>query len=182
MPLAKIDRLFTIWKASTMLYGGRLPFASSDDLLAHIDTIPYGHIPWQAREMSYPGVRPETNAPLWMDETYTWYMKDARSVLLQQLSNPDIDGRFDAAAYQEFKPNGARRYKDFMSATYAWDQSVRRITCFIRDPNMSDRSDSRRIRSTMTAHLFRSSGEQIKLLLPLPPATATSIRYIARTE
>jgi hypothetical protein len=124
MPLAKIDRLLTIWKASVMLYGGQLPFTSSDDLLAHIDSIPYGHIPWQAREMSYPGVKPETDAPQWMDEVYTWHMKDAHSVLLQQLANPDIAGRFDTAAYQEFKPDGARRYKDFMSATYAWDQSV----------------------------------------------------------
>jgi hypothetical protein len=124
MPLAKIDKLFTIWKASVMMYGGKLPFESSSDLLNYVDLIPYGKIPWQAREMTYPGVKPEVNAPPWMSETYPWYFKDPHDVLLHQLSNPEFAGHFDTAAYQEFKPNGSRRYKHFMSARFAWDQSV----------------------------------------------------------
>jgi hypothetical protein len=124
MPQAQMDKLFMIWKASVLLHGGNLPFRSAADLLSHIDSVPYGHFPWIARKMSFPGVVPEEGAPQWMTDTYDWYYRDPLPILRQQLANPDFNGRFDTAAYQEFKPNGSRRYKNFMSARFAWNQSV----------------------------------------------------------
>jgi hypothetical protein len=163
---AKMDRLFDIWKASTLLYGGRTPFQSSADLLAHIDAVPYGYVPWQGRTMSYPGPKPSSHAPQWMNEKYNWYFRDPRLLALQLLANPDFDKRFDTAAYQEFKPNGSRRYKNFMSARFAWEQSVSvspawaLLKKLIRNWN---RSAWQRIRSSTKLRLLHLCGDLIRL-------------------
>lgn len=91
-----------------------------DELL---DAIPHGDAPWHSFTMAYNGPLPN-NPPEWMTRRYQVFYRDARTVLLNQLANPDFDGHFDSAPYKDYKPNGKRVYQNFFSANWSWKEAV----------------------------------------------------------
>jgi hypothetical protein len=120
MSAGNIDQLLQLWSAS-----GEAPFANHTDLYDMIDAIPVGGVPWQSFSVTYTGLRPETNVPPWMEETYEVYFRDPRQLFLNMLANPAFAEDFDYTPMQVFNMNGSRRYEHFMSGDWAWKHAVR---------------------------------------------------------
>ena len=121
MSQADIDTLMRLWAATTP--DGCAPFRNHQDLLATVDAIELGDIPWQSFSAKYSKPVPLDNPPDWMLREYTVFFRDPLSVVRSMISNPDFKGQFDYAPYREFE-NGERRLTNLMSGNWAWRQAV----------------------------------------------------------
>jgi hypothetical protein len=119
MSAGNIDTLLSLWMAS-----GEPLFNKHEHLYNMIDSIPIGGVPWQKFAVSYTGLRPDDDTPLWMEQTYEVYFRDPRELFLKMLSNPMFADHFDYIPMQQFALNGSRRYENFMSGDWAWKQAV----------------------------------------------------------
>lgn len=122
MPGVQIDELFDIWAASLREDGGQPPFADHDDVYGTIDAIPRGGEPWSTFSVKYSGPLPEGEVPPWMLASYDVHFRNPRTVLRNQLSNPDFKGEIDYAPLREFGPKNKRIWSNFMSGNWAWSQ------------------------------------------------------------
>lgn len=122
----KINTLLDIWAA----HSGDPPFADGRDLRATIDAMEVGDAPWKSFSVTYTGPRPdkEEDTPPWMLEEYEVWYRDPRTVIQNQLSNPDFKNEIDYTPVQEFGVDGERRWKNFMSGNWAWNNAVRILT------------------------------------------------------
>ena len=125
MSAGHIDTLLNLWAASLLKHGDEPPFSNHTELYDTIDSTPLGDVPWEAFNLKYDGTLPETEVPAWMTSEYDVWFRDPHSVLCNVLSNPDFDGEFDYAPYQEYDVSGNHRFQDFMSGNWAWKQAVR---------------------------------------------------------
>jgi Plavaka transposase len=125
MSAGDIDDLLDLWAASLLKHGDCPPFADHKDLYNTIDASPQGDVPWNSFSTVYSGRRPDDNVPPWMDTQYDVWWRDPRIVVQNMLGNPDFDGAIDYAPYQEFEQNGERRFCDFFSGDWVWQQAVR---------------------------------------------------------
>lgn len=121
MSQADIDILMRLWATTTS--DGRAPFQNHQEMLATIDAIKSGDIPWQSFSARYSGDIPPESPPDWMLREYTVYFRDPLSVIRSMISNPDFKGQFDYAPYREFE-GGQRCLEDLMSGNWAWKQAV----------------------------------------------------------
>ena len=122
MSQGNTDTLMRLWAATTP--GGRVPFLNHQEMVATIDAIELGDIPWQTFSAKYSGEVPPMDPPDWMLEEYTVYFRDPLSIVRSMIGNPDFRGQFDFAPYREFE-DGKRRWTDVMSGDWVWKQAVR---------------------------------------------------------
>lgn len=128
MSAGDIDALMDLWAATLLRHHDIPPFADHNDLYNTIDEIKRGDVPWQSFAVTYTGAKPEENIPQWMlDEHVVWF-RDPQTVVKNMLANPDFDGKFDYAPRCDYDLKGNRRWKNFMSADWAWKHAVR-ISC-----------------------------------------------------
>ena len=102
------------------------PFANAQDLYATIDATEVGDIPWQSFTVSYKTEEDEDeiDAP-WKLKEYDVWFRDPHAVLKTQLARRDFAEEMDFAPKQvRDRETGARRYQNFMSGQWAWDQAV----------------------------------------------------------
>jgi len=125
MSAGHIDTLLSLWATSLLKHGDEPPFSNHAELYNTIDSTPLGDVPWEVFNLKYDGALPENEVPSWMTSKYDVWFRDPRSVLRNVLSNPDFDGEFDYAPYQEYDVSGNHRFQDFMSGNWAWKQAVR---------------------------------------------------------
>jgi len=131
-PLAgKIDNLLYLWGLSLAVHQDKPPFANHKDLYETINSTPIGDAPWKSFGVRYNDSRPPGDPPSWMDHTYDVWYRDPRVVIKNIFSNADFDGEIDYMPYRDFLEDGSRRYKDFMSGDWAWEQAVSNITFII---------------------------------------------------
>ncbi|KAF8811770.1 hypothetical protein BYT27DRAFT_7252477 [Phlegmacium glaucopus] len=102
---------------------GQLPFANHDDAYGAIDAIPCGGEPWSSFSVRYSGELPEGEAPPWMLTPYDVHFCDPRTVLRNQLSNPDFKDEVDYTLLREYGPKNKRIWSNFMSGNWAWSQA-----------------------------------------------------------
>ena len=102
------------------------PFKNSDDLYATIDSAHLGHIPWRSVKLSYQAAEGEDVSDVpWKSKTFEVWYRDPQEVLKVQLSNRDFANEMDFVAKKVFdSKTKQRRYQDFMSGEWAWEQSV----------------------------------------------------------
>jgi hypothetical protein len=125
MSAGHIDTLLNLWAASLLKHGDEPPFSNHTELYDTIDSTPLGDVPWETFNLKYDGALPENEVPAWMTSEYDVWFRDPHSVLRNVLSNPDFDGEFDYAPYQEYDVSGNHRFQDLMSGNWAWKQAVR---------------------------------------------------------
>ncbi|KAF8816026.1 hypothetical protein BYT27DRAFT_7078340, partial [Phlegmacium glaucopus] len=123
MPGVQIDELFNIWATSLHENAGQPPFANHDDAYGAIDAIPRGGEPWSSFSVRYSGELPEGEAPPWMLTPYDVHFRDPRTVLRNQLSNPDFKDEVDYTPLREYGPKNERIWSNFMSGNWAWSQA-----------------------------------------------------------
>jgi hypothetical protein len=125
MSAGDVNALLKLWEASLAAHSETPPFESNNDLHATIDSTPLGDVPWESFSLHYNGQLPQGEIPAWMTSVYDVWYRDPRTVIHNLLSNPDFDGEFDYAPFQEYDADGNHRFCDFMSGDWAWKQAVR---------------------------------------------------------
>ena len=121
---SNIDQLLNIWSATPIPHNDEPPIISHCDLHAQIDTIELGFVPWKSSTIQYQGHRPENSAaPSWMDQDYNLWYRDPRKVVHNILANLDFNTTLDYIPYCDFCDR-QRRYCDFMSGDWGWNQGV----------------------------------------------------------
>ena len=131
-PASEINNILYLWGLSLVAHQDEPPFADHQDLYETIDSTPIGDAPWKNFGIKYSGSHPTLgDPPSWMDQTYDVWYHDPHTVIKNILSNTDFDGEIDYAPYHDFLEDDSRRYKDFMSGDWAWEQAVSSITSII---------------------------------------------------
>jgi len=126
-----VNRLMDLWTASMIEVGGVAPFVSGEDLLDQIDQIKLGHVPWHSFTAAYSGDEPASpDSPLWMREEYEVWFRDPREIVHNIIGNPKFSNSVDYIPYRDFA-NRKRRWSEFMSGDWAWEQAVRVFPCLV---------------------------------------------------
>ena len=119
-----IDTLLNLWNTTLVPHNNTAPFTDHKDVHSTIDAIKLDNVPWQSYTAQYNGLYPEDGpTPEWMNTDYQLWYRDPRKVIHSILANPNLVDGIDYVPYREFK-NDNRRYCDFMSANWAWEQCV----------------------------------------------------------
>ncbi|THH12583.1 hypothetical protein EW146_g7563 [Bondarzewia mesenterica] len=121
MPATRIDTILELW-ASSQKEEEQPPFADHTDLYKTIDSIMLGDVKWDSFSVRYTGMLPDGEPPPWMQNTYDVWFRDLRALILNQLSNPNYDGKMDYAPVQVFNESSERVWSDFMTENWAWRQ------------------------------------------------------------
>jgi hypothetical protein len=124
MSAGDVNFLLNLWAASLAIHSSEPPFSKATHLYDTIDSTPLGDAAWQSFSLQYNGPQPESNVPSWMQAEYDVWFRDPCTLVHNLLSNPDFKSDFDYAPFQERTGEGLHRFKDFMSANWAWKQSV----------------------------------------------------------
>ena len=103
-----------------------VPWSNADDMYDTIDEIQDGDAPFETVNFRYNGPMPP-NPPSWMTATYELNVRNARTVVRDQLANEDFNGSFNTTPYQQFTANGERIWSDLHSGDWSWRQAVRSI-------------------------------------------------------
>ncbi|KIL58389.1 hypothetical protein M378DRAFT_86568 [Amanita muscaria Koide BX008] len=123
-PHQQIDDLMQYW-AKSLPPGSEPPFADAEDLIATVDSIEHGHITWQSFTVLYqPQEGEDVGDTPWKLKSYDVWYRDPREVIKAQLSNRDFAKEMDFAAKKVTdEKTKVRRFQDFMSGEWAWEQS-----------------------------------------------------------
>ncbi|KAF8326273.1 hypothetical protein F5887DRAFT_1197461 [Amanita rubescens] len=84
-----------------------------------------GGVPWQSFTVTFKETsdKEPDDAP-WKAKSYDVWFRDPREILKLQLGNRDFAGEMDYAPKKVYdREKKKRRYQDFMSAQWAWDQA-----------------------------------------------------------
>ena len=124
---ANIDLLMNIWDKFTEETDDTSPFRDHKDLYSTIDSGSLGDIPWEHFKATYTGDIPRTGTiPTWMTTPHEVWYRSPRKVIHDLLANTDFNGEFDYTPYREYShDDNKRRWGDFMSGNWAWEQAVR---------------------------------------------------------
>ncbi|KAH7903589.1 hypothetical protein BJ138DRAFT_1191650, partial [Hygrophoropsis aurantiaca] len=121
----EINKALNHWAASLAEYGAHPPWKNTDEMYATIDAIQCGDAPWKVHKLRYQGPPPPAGGtpPKWMTQTYELCSRDARVVLLNQLSTPDFKNSINTIPYQQFNAKGSRIFSNMMSGDWVWNHA-----------------------------------------------------------
>ena len=119
-----VDQLLNLWSATLVPHEDLPPIVDHQDLHAQIDAIKLGNIPWNSYTAQYQWLRPEDGPTAkWMSTKYQLWFRDPRWVIHNILANSEFASGLDYTPHCDFQ-DGKRRYQDFMSGNWAWNQCV----------------------------------------------------------
>ncbi|KAG2133730.1 hypothetical protein DEU56DRAFT_757071 [Suillus clintonianus] len=125
MSAGDINKILYLWGITLAVHCDNPPFADYKDLYNTIDATPLGDVAWESFSLKYNGDKPAGECPLWMEQSHEVWFRDPHTVIKNMLANPDFKGGIDYTPYREFQEKDEqRRYKDFMSGDWAWQQAV----------------------------------------------------------
>ncbi|KAG2132524.1 uncharacterized protein EDB93DRAFT_1309634 [Suillus bovinus] len=124
MSAGDINKILYLWGITLAVHRDNPPFADYKDLYNTIDATPLGDVTWESFSLKYNGDKPAGECPLWMEQSHEVWFRDPHTVVKNMLANPDFKGGIDYTPYREFQEKDEqRRYKDFMSGDWAWQQA-----------------------------------------------------------
>ncbi|KIN93763.1 hypothetical protein M404DRAFT_170289 [Pisolithus tinctorius Marx 270] len=128
MSAKKLDTLLEIWAASLLALGGDPLFNNHAELYRVIDSTCVGEVPWEDFTIRYTAeVRDEETAP-WMFDNYDVWYRDPQKVIHNILASSNLAAKMDYVPYREYDAtNNERRWQDFMSGNWAWEEADRII-------------------------------------------------------
>lgn len=125
MSAGNLDSLFELWTASNIQHGGSAPFAKAQDMYDHIDGAAVGDVPWQSFTLKYEGDVDPERSPSWKAAEHTVWFRDPHEVVKALLANPDFADDIEFSPHRDYDATGHRRFSDFMSGDWSWEQAVR---------------------------------------------------------
>ncbi len=120
-----VDHELRVWASWFLLQGHNATmYRDVDHLLATIDAIPLGDIPWYSFSMRYTGPI-NGDSPSWKTATYTVHARNTFAVQAYLLQNQDFVQGFNYIPYKAYTSNGDRVWTNLMSGEWAWKRAVR---------------------------------------------------------
>ncbi|KAG1801992.1 uncharacterized protein BJ212DRAFT_1450008 [Suillus subaureus] len=114
------------------------PFADHKDLHNVIDVTQLGDVPLQSFSVQYTGEHPEI-VPPWMDDEFEVWYRDPHVMAHNILANPTFKDKINYMPFHEYNAaDDTRRWKDFMSGDWAWQQAVCFQLLLLRDTISKD--------------------------------------------
>jgi hypothetical protein len=124
MPQHQIDDLLQVW-ARTLPPEADSLFTSAQDLYSTLDAIDLADVCWQSFSLSYKPKDGDDMDATWKTKEFEVWYRDPCEVLKAQLSNHDFSKEMDFAPKIVIdREKRTRRYQDFMSGEWAWEQAV----------------------------------------------------------
>lgn len=124
MSAANVNKLLDIFSAFLQKHDDQPPFASCAELYNLINSTQVGDITWESFGVKYNGDQTDNPSP-WMDDVYDVWMQDPEHAITDILGNADFTKLMDLMPYREYDTaTDARRWQDFMSGDWAWDEAV----------------------------------------------------------
>ena len=123
MPVGQIDDLLEIIAAMNAMTGGEGHFTTHKDLYNTINATNLGDAPWNHFNLNYQG-KQSANSLSWQVEDFTVWFCNPLIVVHNLLSNPNFDGSFNYAPFQERDKDNNHWYENFMSRNWCWNQAV----------------------------------------------------------
>lgn len=123
----QVNKGLDLWLAATVKAGNDtpLPWSSTKEMYATIDSIQEGDAPFKTIHFKYSGpIPPTSNPPHWMTQTYDLCTRDSRILLHNQLATTDFTDTFDYKPYRQFDHKDDRVWSNLMSGDWAWDEAV----------------------------------------------------------
>jgi hypothetical protein len=100
-------------------------FTSARDMYSTLDAIDLAEIRWQSFSLSFKAQDGDNVDARWKSKEYDVWYRDPREVLKAQLANRNFEKEMDFAPKIVIdKEKRTRRYQDFMSGEWAWEQAV----------------------------------------------------------
>jgi hypothetical protein len=128
---AQIDELMQIWASLNKDPGSKFefpPFASARDLYQKIDQIDNSKT-WHSFSFTYADANLEDERlPTWQRATYQLVLRNAKSLVQEQLACPEFKNHMDYCPRQEFGDHQKCIWSNFMSGNWAWEQCVSLFT------------------------------------------------------
>jgi len=94
-------------------------------LYSTLDAINLDQISWQSFSLAFKPKDEDSMAEPWKLKDYDVWYRDPHEVLKSQLSNRDFANEMDFAPKIVIdREKRTRRYQDFMSGEWAWEQAV----------------------------------------------------------
>ncbi|KAI6143392.1 hypothetical protein BKA82DRAFT_4331274 [Pisolithus tinctorius] len=132
MPAKKIDMLLEIWAVSLLALCGEPLFTNQKDLYCIIDSTSIGEVKWESFVVQYTDNGrdgQDSNMVPWMLDSYDVWYRDPHKVIHNVLACTDLIGRINYIPYWEYdSTNNRRRWEDFMSGAWAWNEADRIIS------------------------------------------------------
>ncbi|KAI6155779.1 hypothetical protein BKA82DRAFT_4326792 [Pisolithus tinctorius] len=132
MPAKKINTLLEIWAASLLALHGEPLFTNQKDLYHVIDSTSISEVKWESFVVRYTNNGRDgqgSNTAPWMLDSYDVWYQDPHKVIHNVLARADLIGRIDYVPYREYdSTNNQRRWEDFMSGAWAWNEADRIIS------------------------------------------------------
>ncbi|KAN0084625.1 hypothetical protein V8E55_008129 [Tylopilus felleus] len=124
MPAQQINTLLDIWSESLLKAGVEPLFRNHKELYKIIGQVQLGNIRWNCFSLKYThNGNEEIQAP-WKDDIYDIWFRCPCQTVHKMLSNPKHATKMDVQTYREYDmQTGQRRFQDFMSGDWAWDQA-----------------------------------------------------------
>ncbi|KAI0350129.1 hypothetical protein OH77DRAFT_1573834 [Trametes cingulata] len=105
-------------------------FDSADDLLNHIDALPFGEQSWTSFRLRYSGPV-DANSPSWKRHEYVVHTRNALQVAKNIAGSADFLHTWDYTPFEEYVGEGCRRFSNLMSAQWAY----RKANVIAEDPS-----------------------------------------------
>lgn len=120
-----INALLEKLAAKAKLCGSSDPpiYRDYDAILKDIDDIKLGLAEWDTWSVGWKSPTDAQSRP-WKHKRWFVHARNARELFASQLSNPDFMSGFDPVPFAEFKADGQRQYKNFMSGMWANEEAV----------------------------------------------------------
>jgi hypothetical protein len=131
-----IDDILYIWAANNVAYHDNASplFENADDVYRTIDRCSYGDVSWESAHFRYDGVVDPRTSPRWKLQEYVLHMRNSLKLVENMAASADFDGHWDYIPYEDYLPDGDRRYSHMMSARWAWRTAVSLCYCFVIRP------------------------------------------------
>ena len=132
IPAKKIDAVLDLWAATVLELGGQPPFTNHKDLYRVIDSTRVGDVKWKCFNVGFNGEQRDGDSTPWMSDSYEVWYQDPHEVIHNILASSEFADKMDYVPYREYDAsNDQRRWQDFMSGDWAWEQAVRSSSHFV---------------------------------------------------
>jgi hypothetical protein len=120
-----INQLFKIWAANNVAFfdGAKPVFANVEELHSAIDGSTYGGAAWRELEFKYDG-HVDDNSPPWKKATYVSHTWNTLEVVKNMAASSEFRDKWDTVPIEEYTEGHERRYSNFMSGRWAWQEAV----------------------------------------------------------
>ena len=123
----QINQALDLWRVAIIQAQGdtaNIPWDSAAQMYNTINSIQEGSVPWKTVKFWYTGPFPAGTPPRWMTEDYELCFRDPCSILLNQITSPELQNHFNYVSYKQFDSHRECVWSNLISGEWAWNEAV----------------------------------------------------------